>query len=485
MISGQRLTNGRSKGLLLLVLISFGAMVRAWLAFNNSYPSVDGVFYMEQSRQLLLTGQLPFSSFPPGWPLLFSLPLAFMDCSNSAHVLLAAKSTNVFFGSLLPLLTYFFLKSRTGSGWAFFGSFLLLILPMNLLASRGDLSDMSFSCFLLTACLLTRRKLDFSGGLLLGYSYLIRPEAGLIAGLLWLVHLCRERQIPWLFSLGNFSIVIPYVVFIKISSGQWSLSGKGSFLVQSFSERSANQYLQMLVENSGKFFGFVPELLGFPLILMACWGLWIEKPRWVVFLAPLLIYPLFDFAMAHRYWLPYLPLIILASWYGGRDLFRRLAEKLAGKWNSKLLVTGLCLVAVLGFVQTNVQYLPHLKKTTESYYGLRDAGLWLSEYVDPETKVAAYKPYASFWAGCSFVKFALDETDPVAIVDDARNRGAKYLIANAMAIYRFIPELAPLIRQPVPPDIASRVKLIHARQYESEVQNTAIFLILDPEANRE
>ena len=47
----------------LVLLLGLGC--RAWLAAKNSYPRVDGVFYLEQSRQLIREGTLPFSSFSP------------------------------------------------------------------------------------------------------------------------------------------------------------------------------------------------------------------------------------------------------------------------------------------------------------------------------------------------------------------------------------------------------------------------------------
>ena len=50
-------------GLLLLMAVGWG--VRTHFARTDDFPSVDGVFYLEQSRDLVLENRLPFSSFPP------------------------------------------------------------------------------------------------------------------------------------------------------------------------------------------------------------------------------------------------------------------------------------------------------------------------------------------------------------------------------------------------------------------------------------
>ena len=253
----------------LAVVLLIGLGGRMWLANRNTFPSVDGVYYLEQSRQLIRQGTLPFSSFPPGWPMLAAIALVFMDCENSLDVLRAGQMANVFFGAALPLLTFLLLRRRAGPAWALMGSVFMTVLPLNLLLSKGDLSEMSYACFILTAALLARKKTDLSVGLLLGYAYLIRPEAALVAVGLWLISWWQQRKIPWMYCLGLLLLVGPYLLFIRVTSGIWSLSSKTLFLSRSVTGNSPAEFVNMVADNMATFLAMLPDLIGLPLVLLA------------------------------------------------------------------------------------------------------------------------------------------------------------------------------------------------------------------------
>ena len=424
----------------LAVVLLIGLGGRLWLANRNTFPSVDGVFYLEQSRQLIREGTLPFSSFPPGWPMLAAIVLAFLDCENSLNVLRAGQVANVFFGTALPLLTFLLIRRRAGPAGALMGAVFITVLPLNLLLSKGDLSEMSYACFILTAALLARKKTDFSVGLLL--------------------------------------LIVPYLLFIRVTSGIWSLSSKALFLSRSVTGNSPVEFVNMVADNMVTFLAMLPDLIGLPLVLLAVWGAWCGRGRWLVFLTPLLPLPLFDFAMAPRYWAPYLPFLLLAALIGIRQI-AQVAAKIRPNAGRPLAVGILGLAAVLGFMQAAQDETSDLLRNQESYFGLKASGKWLSSRVTIETAVAGYKPYASFWAGCRFIQYSQTEPDYLKIIEDARQRGARFLVVNYYVTRHFMPGLGFLLTNPEHPSLQGKITLVKFSQYSQEAQTTAIFEIND------
>ena len=74
-------------------------ILRIVLAHQLEYPQVDGTYYLDQARELVGRGQLPHSSFPPGFPLLISLILVVLDLNDPLAPLRAAQTINVVFVS--------------------------------------------------------------------------------------------------------------------------------------------------------------------------------------------------------------------------------------------------------------------------------------------------------------------------------------------------------------------------------------------------
>jgi hypothetical protein len=181
---------------------------------------------------------------------------------------------------------------------------------------------------LLTLLLLLPRD-RLLAGLVLGGAYLIRPEALLIAGALAAVFAWRERRLPVGLPGGVVLWVVPYVLFLHHETGAWALTGKTGFLDTAVASYQGAAYLGDVLTRAGALLAVLPRLLGWPLLLTAAVGL-VARPRlgyWA--LAALLPLPLFDFAMADRYWLPYLPWLLLAAglgapvWLGWARRWRR------------------------------------------------------------------------------------------------------------------------------------------------------------------
>lgn len=457
---------------LLAAILAAALLLRIRFASLNEWPTVDGVNYLDQARQLLTTGRTSFSCFPPGWPLLIAAPLAFLDEGDPLQVFRAAQAANVACGALLPLLAYLALKPSLGRWWSLAGSAILAFLPQNVILSKGDLSEMSFSCGLLGSWLLYRRRSWLSAGLLFGFTYLIRPEAVLAGAGLLLHEALRERRIRWRMVVGLAVPILPYLVYVRVAGGAWGLSSKDVALSQSLQAHPGWSYFGLIAANTAKLAPMLPGMLGLPLVILAIVGLAAGRGRWMWMLAPFLPVPFIINPMVVRFWQPYLPFLLLAAGLGAGWIVRRSGGR---RWLGAAVAT-----AALGCLGiANRDDARWVRPNTEAYYGLRDAGLWLRDRVDQETIIAAYKPYTSYWAGCRFIKIP-DEESADLIVSWARNHGAEYIIANVLVTHTLAPGLDPLLQQPLPDRLARRLTLVKLFDYDIVNHNTAVYRIEVP-----
>ena len=455
--------------LLLVLLPALG--LRLWLAANNAFLSVDAVFYLDQTARLLSQGKLPYSCFPPGWPLLVAGPAVFLDAGDPAILLRTAHYANAVLGTLFALLTYLLIRPRLGAWPALGAAALVAFLPETLVLSKTALSEMSYACALLGAWLLARRRLDWRAGLLFGFAYLIRPEALFAATGLALYHFWRERRAPWAFGFTVLASVVPYVVFLKVTSGVLSLSGKSVAISLSLAAHPGLDYVGLVVRNLGIFLPRLPGLIGWPLALAAVLGMVVRRGRWLWMLAPMLPIPFIINPMVVRFWAPYLPFLLLAA---GEGLWWILQWPLPGRIRMRGAVLGFICLGGLALAVTDD--FPWVMRNTEAYHGLKDGGLWLREHVEPDTVIAAYKPYTSYWAGCAFIKYPAN-LRAVELVAWARNGGAEYMIVNVGVVHSLVPALDPLLASPLPPDLQKRVTLVQLLRYDVVSHNTAIYRI--------
>jgi hypothetical protein len=434
---------------------------------------VDGVLYLEQSRELVAQGTVPFSCFPPGWPALVALPYAFMNHDDPMALLRAGQVANVLLGTLAPLLAFLLMRPYLGSRLALLGMALLMFSPQYIVYSKNDLSEMSFTCALLAAWLLLRRDRRVLAGLVFGFAYLIRPEALLAAGGLGLWLWRRDRRPPWRLAVPVVLVMIPYLVFIRVQTGAFDLTSKTVAVSLSLEAHPGWKYLVLIFRNLGEFLPRLGGLLGWPLVALAVWGIIRRPGAWLWLLAPVLPVPFIINPMDERFWLPYLPVILLGAGLGAADLASR--RWLAASWRRAVLA--MVLLAGFGLSARDDAYW--VRRNREAFYGLRDAGAWLRPRVDQDTLIAAYKPYASFWAGCRFIKYppGMDATELVAW---ARNHGARYMIVNVKVAHSLAEGLDPLLVSPLHPRLADKITLVELLQYDVVDHNTAIYRINDP-----
>ena len=458
-----------------MVVVALAVLLRVYLSQQNLYPEVDGVFYMEQARHLVAHAELPFSTFPPGWPLLMTPPLLVLGLDDPLAPLQAARVANLIFGIAFPLLAYLMLRRHIGRVMALVGTGLLFFMPLNIYLTKGELSEMSYGCALLMAFLFWDRQRLVPAGLTLGYAYLIRPEAILTCAGVIVFQTVRTRRIPWRLLCGTLICIIPYVLFIRFETGHFSLSGKDVFLARAMSEYHGLGMLKLLGKNLTTLMPMLPRLIGYPLALLAVLGALIRPGRWLLFLLPLAVMPFFSFAMAPRFWVPYVPFIFLLAGSG--------IQWLMSRWpmvrRPRALVITILVIA--GFAANSIRKDLHLVLySQEAFFGLKAAGLWLRPQVDRDTKIGSYKPYPSFWAWCRFEKVDKD-LEVVQAIDELRGRGAEYLVVHARIARSLCPTLVPLLHQPLPKSLQARLELVNAFKYKwAPLHDTYVYRIIGP-----
>jgi len=457
---------------IILILVA-GLGVRVWSAAQNEFPTVDGVLYLDETAQMVNHGHLPWSCFPPGWPAAVAIPYVFLDRADPMSLLRAAQTANVVFGALMPLLAFWLMRPFVGTGLAILGMALLMFLPLNIVYSKNDLSEMSFTCALLGAWLLARRDRSVGAGLLFGFAYLIRPEALLTVGGLGLWLWRRDRRPPWRLLIPLVAVMAPYLVFIRLQTGAFDLTSKTVAVSLSLDAYPGWRYAGLVFGNLRLFLPKLVGLLGIPLVLLAVWGMIRRRGAWMWLLAPLLPVPFIINPMDVRFWIPYLPVLLLAAGLGALDLaglpwFR-------ARWKTGLLLA--LTLAGLGLAARDDVYW--IRRNREAYYGLKDAGQWFRNNTGSETVIAAYKPYTSFWAGRRFIKYP-DDMNAISLVLWARNHGAEYMVVNVKVVHYLAGGLDPLLTSPLPPGLADKITLVKLFEYDLVEHNTAIYRINDP-----
>jgi hypothetical protein len=324
----------------------------------------------------------------------------------------------------------------------------------------------------LVAAFLLLPKRRVSAGFVLGYSYLIRPEALLVVAGVAGVIIWRERRLVWEILLGTVTCVVPDIFFIQNHTRVWALTGKLGFLEGAWNRHPGSEFLVLIGNNLKTLILLLPGQIGVPLVLLAVLGL-VLRPRFASLgLLTLLAVPFFDFAMVDRFWLPSLPFVLLAAGQGAAIVLGSVT------FASQKVVRSVLLATVLaGAFLVSSDDVARLSINPNRYIGIQEAGLWLGSQVSEQTKIAAYKPFASYWAGCEFVKYPTDGYI-WQLLDDMEAQEVEYLVVNAHVARVFVPQLQSLLGRNADPGLKLRVEPVKIFAFDPSDQTTIIFRLL-------
>jgi len=269
--------------------------------------------------------------------------------------------------------------------------------------------------------------------------------------------------------------MLPYLLFLQQATGMVALSGKGFVFREAFAAYPGAAYLGLVARQTGQLLALLPGQVGLPLALLAAWGVVRARGGWAWLLAPMLAMPLVISPIGVRYWMPYVPWVLLAAGLGARALRAPPAGRATPR-RTRLPAAVLAVALAVGLAWAAVDDAPLVWRNTEAYHGLKDAGLWLRGVATPATKVADYKPYAPYWANCEWVKYP-DLPDAGAYAIWARNLDLDYLIVNVKTVQQYLPGLDGLLVSPLPPELGARLELVHTCLYERVGDNTVVYRV--------
>ncbi len=221
------------------VLLAF--LLRYFLIPQDRTINGDGIYYVSNGLKII-SGHLSEGISAYWSPLYSSLvgisTLFFQDAE------FAGRIVSVFAGSLLVIPSYFLIREFFGNRPAYIGTILVAIHP-SLVASSGWVMTESLFALIFTAAVLSgwfaiktlKLPFFFATGLLLGASYLTKPEAIFFVGLFAVLTLSKRFLCPntnfrtlaagYLILLIGLSVFfLPYVILIHQKTGLWTISQK-------------------------------------------------------------------------------------------------------------------------------------------------------------------------------------------------------------------------------------------------------------------
>lgn len=157
---------------------------------------------------------------------------------------LGGRFVSLLAGTLLVIPAYLLIRDLYGNYQAYIGTFLMVLHPLLIKSSGVVMVESLYTFIFLTFVLfgwyaLKSGKLAtfFITGLILGASYLTKPEAIGFLFLMLLLLIClaifgsvlniRQLLASYLMILFGFALLfVPYVVFIQSKTGEWTISKK-------------------------------------------------------------------------------------------------------------------------------------------------------------------------------------------------------------------------------------------------------------------
>jgi 4-amino-4-deoxy-L-arabinose transferase-like glycosyltransferase len=480
-------------GILLLFLIHAGLML--WRYY---FILPDSAYLLALGKNIALGNGLKISGgfhlrYPPGYPA-FAAVFYLITRNLEAAGHLASVVSGL--GSIL--LVYAASAKVYSRSTGILAGFLLALNPLFVWISSAALAEgfyaLAYSAFVL-AMIYLMQKPSWRTAALAGFTsaaaYLTRAEGFLFLPIGIIVALFAWRK-TWksihypililvVFLLTWLIVAFPYMVFLRVHLGGWTLSGKITQNIERVSEAIYSDEFESLRDNplsryespglipylvnnfprvAERYLGFTTQAvgrafrLGWPVLLLFLWFLVLgfsggDRRGWsfLVFALPLLVYPL-----AHietRYLTPSLIAIIPPVAWGIQRAWTRSKEADKTFAVRRVLVVALLIILTAG----SVLYLHRIPSPPTEH---RILAKWMLENLpDARTaKVAARFPYVSFYLDSENFRYIPQADTLEQTVALALERKLDYLVIDQRTTPTVQPSLEPLLDpQNAPPGI--------------------------------
>ncbi len=234
----------KKEHLILAAIFLAGLAVRIVFFRNEVFIGNNPAFFARLGKNLVENGRYAFGEnfnmglfFPPGYPLFVGIINLFVN-----DLFLSGKLISLIAGVITILLFYMIGKEIYNKEAGLFAAFVFAALPLALKMSVVGQTDALFYCFAFFTIYLFIVSAGKDNifiyiiiGISIGMSYLTRPEGILLLLLPFLYSdsinpFRNKRQILKICIIFSIFILVisPYVLFLKKSTGKFSLSSKSS-----------------------------------------------------------------------------------------------------------------------------------------------------------------------------------------------------------------------------------------------------------------
>ncbi|MFQ5599747.1 MAG: glycosyltransferase family 39 protein [Candidatus Krumholzibacteriia bacterium] len=373
----------------------------------------DGTYYLRQAERLL---DLDYKiiGFPPGYPF----AVALLDVIVRDAVL-AGRLVGLAAGTATVALFHRWARRLLPARLALAGALVLAVHPHFARTSVEVLSEPVYILAVLAGVVLFEARRHLLAGAVLGYAFLVRPEALLVLLGLALIHVVRERKPPWAFLVTGLVPVLVYATLSSLAVGRVVVTPKQGQL-----DIGADVFRRTWTALTTMHSVFPVVLLPAALVH----GLR-TRSRLIVPILYLLLLPWYDIHIQERLHLPALPfLVVLAMAWVATLRLRYQCLVLIG--SAALLVYG----ASPGFVRLGRPGImtPHA----------REIGMAFRPHLKFEDRVAGRFPFVAYYAGAGFVRQPLLSYH--AFMDSIVSTRATHLLVLENEMYNISPQLRPL-----------------------------------------
>lgn len=232
----------KKEHLILIFIFLTGLIFRVIVYGNEILIQSDTPYFSRLGKNLIEYGNYVFGEnyniglfFPPGYPLFVGITNLFIN-----DLFISAKLVSLSASLITIFLFYIIGKRLYGNEAGLFAAFAYALHPLILKFSVYGTTEALFFCFLFLSIYLFIVSVNKDGffvytllGISIAMSYLTRPE-GLLLLLLPFIYLfssnplknkARILKISFMFLIFIL-IISPYVLFIKNSTGEFTITGK-------------------------------------------------------------------------------------------------------------------------------------------------------------------------------------------------------------------------------------------------------------------
>jgi hypothetical protein len=467
-----------------------GAVLRAWLAARNAGLMMDSPLYVSMAEQ-------------------FGKRLAALGPAHHAYPALIALVGLLVTGRELPgrivsfvaglaviLLVYALARRPLSTAGATVAAALVALHPLLAVFSGPIMTESAFLALLCGGLLLVSGRRPWEGGLVLGASYWVRPEALLVAAGAAALSARRWRAAGLLVA-GFLLVALPEVLMLSAERGAWTLTPKEALVRPAYRDAAdmewhaadstraakppavtlvrrlrtaapsmASHYLPNLARHATRLLQTWPA----PLMLLSIAGMVLLPGPLLAPLLVLLVLPLLAIVPNLRFPQVFVPSLAVYASVGAARLAARGSARAL-----RLLLAGLCLAGGLAWCWSGPAGDSARHFDDGPMRQLRRAGDWLADHGKPGALVMDRKPYVPFYAGMRHA--LMPDDDYEHLVRYAIATGVDYLVVEEYVMWGMRRQFLPLMTDPAFRAGEQRLELVYGYD-EGPMTGVAIFQVL-------